>query len=86
MTNKKAPLDVLEALHGELAESLREAIKKCRKAGEPLPASLVKEIREFLKDNGIEQIPNPANPLGGLSAAAVGLPFPGEVPDHNQSH
>lgn len=43
-------------LHDLLAKSLREQINAYKASGEPMPASFVKEVREFLKDNDIEAI------------------------------
>lgn len=75
----KATEELLNQLHGTLAEHLRDQIRLAQAGGEPLPASLVKEIREFLKDNGIESLPSSGNPVGRLLEEAKSLPFPGEV-------
>lgn len=46
--------DDLSQLHDLLSQSLSSALKQYKDSGEPPPASLIKEIREFLKDNGID--------------------------------
>lgn len=79
MTGKAAE-ELLNQLHGSLAAHLLDQIKSAQGAGEPLPASLVKEIREFLKDNGVESLPQPGSPVGRLLDEAKSLPFPGEPP------
>lgn len=63
----KAPSEILEALHGQIAENLIEKIK----AGEAT-ASDLNVARQFLKDNGIEQIPTRENETGRL---VQNLPF-----------
>jgi hypothetical protein len=75
----KATPEALEALHGLLAGHLADQIAAAKKSGDPLPASLVKEIREFLKDNGVEQNALPTNPIGKLAGDVESLPFPGEM-------
>lgn len=81
----KATSDILEALHGQVAESLISKIK----AGEAT-ASDLNVARQFLKDNGIEQIPARENPTNRLVDA---LPYDADedddknvVPFANQSH
>lgn len=80
MNDKKASNEALGALHGALADHLKLQIEAAKKDGSQLPASLVKEIREFLKDNGVEQVPTLTNPVGKLLDGAAALPFPGEAP------
>jgi len=66
----KATSDILESLHGVLAEDLIERIK----SGEA-KASDLNVARQFLKDNGIEQIPTRDNETGRLVQQ---LPFDAE--------
>ena len=65
---KKASNDILEALHGALAKDLTRRIKD----GEATAADL-SVARQFLKDNNIDSIAKPDNPLGALAGS---LPFP----------
>ena len=51
----------LGALHKLLTDELRRSVEHYKSIGEPLPASLVKEIAKFLADNGIEAVAE-ANP------------------------
>ena len=75
----KATQTALEALHGALAKDLTRRIKD----GEATAADL-SVARQFLKDNNIDSIAKPDNPLGNLAAA---LPFPGSETedDHGRS-
>lgn len=66
--SSKAGQDVLEALHAAVASELVKRIA----SGEATAADL-NVARQFLKDNRIEAIPTPENPLGKL---ADSLPFP----------
>lgn len=68
MSNKKASQDALEALHGQLATTLKNKI-----ASDDCTAADLAVARQFLKDNGIESLPTSGNPLGKL---AEQLPFP----------
>lgn len=72
----KATTDQLDALHGELAKTLRDEIKRMSSAGEDKKglASLMSVARQFLKDNNVETVPLPGSPLGSL---ADDLPFMG---------
>lgn len=63
----KATHDVLEALHGHIAEDLIRRIQ----SGEAT-ASDLNVARQFLKDNGIEQLPTRDNETGRL---VQNLPF-----------
>jgi len=69
----KAPQDILEALHGQVAESLIEKIK----TGEAT-ASDLNVARQFLKDNGVEQLPTRDNETGKLVQS---LPFDADEDD-----
>jgi hypothetical protein len=66
--NSKATREALEDLHGQLAKDLTRRIK----TGEATAADL-SVARQFLKDNNIDSIAKPGNPLGAL---ADSLPFP----------
>lgn len=63
----KAQNDILESLHGKLAEDLIRRIQN----GEAT-ASDLNVARQFLKDNGIEQLPTRENETGRL---VQNLPF-----------
>lgn len=62
-----APRELMEALHGAVAQTLIEKIR----SGEVTAADLA-VARQFLKDNGIDAIPSESNGLGKL---AKELPF-----------
>jgi len=47
----------LGALHGLLAESMKEALEKARNSDEGVPPQLMAQIIKFLKDNNIEAAP-----------------------------
>lgn len=53
--------DLLASLHGALAEDMVARIK----SGEATAAEW-KEIRTFLKENGIEAVPAKGSPIGDL--------------------
>jgi hypothetical protein len=57
-----ASKSALEDLHSALAKKLLEIVN----SGE-MTASLAKEIREFLKDNGIEAVATPGSPTADLA-------------------
>ena len=67
---------VLEELHEEMARDLLRRVK----TGEATPAEL-NTARQFLKDNGIEAIPTPDNPLGELTNR-----LPEFDPQHDEFH
>ena len=52
--DKRATEALLGQLHGALADAHLEALKRAAEKGEDVPAAILKEIREFLRDNGIE--------------------------------
>lgn len=62
-SNKK-----LGDLHDFYADSVRKAMQAHLDAGEPIPPSLLKECREFLKDNDITSTMDPGTPAGDLKA------------------
>lgn len=64
--------DELSRLHNRLAEIFLKRIE-----GEDCPASLLKEAREFLKDNGITSDRVPGKPLDNLVKK---LPFDNVTP------
>ena len=64
----KATNDLLEKLHGKLAEKFLAKLE----AGE-VTASDMNVIRQFLKDNGIDSADASTGPLKALTDA---LPFP----------
>ena len=75
--SKSATEEMLELLHAELAQKFRAMLKN-----DEVPASLLKEVREFLKDNKIEAVPRAGTPLGGL-CDDLDLPFPdADTPQH----
>lgn len=63
----KATRDSLENLHGAIATALADKIR----SGDATAADLA-VARQFLKDNGIDSIATPNNPLGHLAGQ---LPF-----------
>lgn len=66
----RASDDLLDSLHGLVAETLLEEIKKYRqgevvdKEGnpQPVPASLLAQAGKFLKDNGVDRAVRPGDP------------------------
>lgn len=52
---------ILAEIHEALAQELLTRIR----AGD-VPAALIKEAREFLKDNGINGLPDKDSPFGAL--------------------
>lgn len=69
MADQRATVDILAQLHGEVAKGLLAKIR----SGEATAAEYAQAIK-LLKDNGIEAIATPSNPLGQLAAV---LPFAG---------
>lgn len=74
-----ATSDLLNLLHERLGEHLLERLE----SGEATAAEVGQAVK-FLKDNGIEAIPKPHNPLGQLSTSMSNLPFtdPDDVTAH----
>jgi hypothetical protein len=76
----QASKDTLNELHGLIAETLAGAIKAFKGKTDPEElkglAALANVAKGFLKDNGIEAIPEANKPLQNLAAV---LPFPGHV-------
>jgi len=56
MTDAKrsATRSEVSELHEILTKTIKDQIAEYKKNGEPMPASFLKEVREFLKDNGVE--------------------------------
>lgn len=70
----RATDDLLDMLHGTVAQSLLDEIKAYKngekKDGDkiiPLPASLVAQAIKFLKDNGVDKAVRPGDPEDFLS-------------------
>jgi hypothetical protein len=74
----QASKDTLNDLHGLIAETLAGAIKAFKGKTDPEDlkglAALANVAKGFLKDNGIEAIPEANKPLQNLASV---LPFPG---------
>lgn len=68
MSNSKATTELLDALHGALADKLKAKILDGTATAADLSVA-----RQFLKDNGIDAIARPGSPLDGLVKS---LPFP----------
>jgi len=51
---KRATEDILDGLHGLLAESLKEQLENYKNSDEPIPPQLLAQCIKFLKDNGID--------------------------------
>jgi hypothetical protein len=75
----RATVKELHELHGILAKEFRKRIQD----GTATAADLA-QARQFLKDNNVETLATPDNPLGQLGAALTdGLPFAGsDGPSH----
>jgi hypothetical protein len=71
MSEKKASRELLEELHGEIAKALKTKIA----SGEATAADLA-VARQFLKDNGVDNIAK--TPNSPLSQLADALPFPSQ--------
>lgn len=80
--NKMATREVLEELHSQIAQAIIQKIK----SGEATAADLA-VARQFLKDNGVDNIAKqPGTPLGNL-AAVLPFPSPAEVAEEeNRIH
>lgn len=69
-----ASKESLQTLHSAIATKLTDAIQKMD-AGEKGLAALLNVARQFVKDNGIEAVPAPNSPLGGLTEKLRQFPF-----------
>lgn len=84
--SKKATDAAMNQLHALLAEALtgiiKEGVKVIDRQGNvevvTAPAAFFKEAREFLKDNGVEALPEANKNLQNLAAV---LPFPSQGDD-----
>lgn len=74
----KATPEALEALHGALTKAFTEYLAKVNSGEAEISASVLKELRAFINDNGIQQVPKADNGMGALLREAGKLPFPGE--------
>jgi hypothetical protein len=76
----QASKDTLNSLHGLIAETLADAIKAYKGKTDPEDlkglAAIANVAKGFLKDNGIEALPEASKPLQNLASV---LPFPGHV-------
>lgn len=66
MTDNRATEQQLDALHGLVAESFINEIRRYKEAGEPIPAALLAQAAKFLKDNGVDRAIRPGDPLDVL--------------------
>lgn len=75
----KASTSELDDLHGLIARTLAERIR----SGEFTAAELAVAVK-FLKDNSVQSLATPENPLGALAKAVTdNLPFAGtDGPTH----
>lgn len=64
----------LEDLHNAIASKLTTSIEAMEPGDKGL-AALLNVARQFVKDNGIEAVPTPGSPLGGLAAKVTEFPF-----------
>lgn len=67
MTRSKATEAKLGELHGLLADTLKDQIKKFTDANEPVPPALLAQAIKFLKDNGIDQPLRAGNKVDSLA-------------------
>lgn len=68
----QADKNTLNALHGTLAKVLLEEITNPEQDGKGR-AAILNVARQFLKDNGVEALPEASKPLRDLAQV---LPFP----------
>lgn len=69
-----ASKEALEALHAAIADKLTESIDAMQPGDKGL-AALLNVARQFVKDNGVEAIPTPTNPVGKLASKLKEFPF-----------
>jgi hypothetical protein len=67
----RATVEALGELHGKLADTLSKQLEK-----DDVSASLIKEAREFLKDNGIEAVAGKSEKMLKL---VQHIPFEGDA-------
>mgnify|MGYP006277786469 CR=1 FL=1 len=63
----RANEDQMGALHGLLADSYMDEIKRLKEAGESIPPSLLTSAAKFLKDNGIDRVAKKGDPEDKLA-------------------
>jgi hypothetical protein len=71
MSKKTASMELMEALHGTMAQQMLARLQGATEDA-PITAAEWNTIRQFLKDNHIDCTPDAADPLGQLRAE---LPF-----------
>ena len=71
----RAKDDLLDALHGALADEFIKRIKDGTATAADLSAA-----RQFLKDNGVNAVPAPGSPVNNLMET---LPFSAEDDQHS---
>lgn len=71
MSKKTAPMELMELLHGAMAQQMLDRLQGATEEN-PITAAEWNTIRQFLKDNHIDCTPDAADPLGQLRAE---LPF-----------
>jgi hypothetical protein len=84
----KASNDAMETLHGTLAKALGDIVKDgvtiTDREGAAIrvtaSAAYLKEVREFLKDNGVVSLPGTNKAVNHL-ASSLPFPAPGEDTD-----
>ena len=78
MSDGKATSKELNELHGLIARELARKIRQ----GEATAAEYAAAIK-FLKDNNVQALVTPENPLGKLAVALTdSLPFPSQGMEH----
>jgi len=84
MSKNTSADSILKALHAVLADHLKSRIESAESL-DAVPAAVLKEAREFLKDNGIDADGMNNQDLNGLAASLLGkdtdddadrIPFP----------
>lgn len=83
MSHDKASIKELDTLHSLLAKSMTQRLRKAAE-GEPLTAAEWSAVAKFLKDNSVEQVAIPGNPLGDLRGALMDLPYASEGASFSQ--
>ena len=75
----RATEDALGALHGLIADALKEQIEAARASGEGIPPALLAQAIKFLKDNGIDA---PEQAGGRLDRLKKSLPSAADLEDN----
>lgn len=71
----------LEGLHALVCKVLTHELTKGREGD--IPASLIAQAVNFLKNNGVEAVPTPNSPIQNLVDA---LPFTGDEGEDTYAH